>query len=130
MRSGADNVRGWEATTVTNHLKTTLDPILEFDFDSAQLTVPTHSTEEFAIDFWTAGTRGLIHDPDEGWCADPADRGAITNALRTLLDDGLRVRMGAAAARVAAEIDEPSYFAEVTRIMQLAADRRGTPIRV
>lgn len=76
-----------------------------------------------------AGSGELITDRETGFIVDPADAGAITDALRDLLDDGLRARIGAAAARVAAGIDEPSYFAEVTRIMQIAADRRGSPIR-
>ncbi len=77
VRAGADNVRGWEATTVTSHLKSTLDSILEFDFASPGLIVPAHGTEQTTIDFWTAGERGVIHDPGEGWCADPAGRGAV-----------------------------------------------------
>ncbi|MCP4664354.1 MAG: prepilin-type N-terminal cleavage/methylation domain-containing protein [bacterium] len=84
VRARADNVRGWEATTVTSHLKTTLDPVLEFDFGSARMTVPVNSTEELTIDFWTAGTRGLVHDPCEGWCAEPEGRGDVvwTRAVR------------------------------------------------
>lgn len=77
LRARADNVRGWEATTVTSHLKTTLDSVLEFDFTSPGLRVPAHGTEQTTIDFWTAGKREVIRDPDEGWCADPAGRGAV-----------------------------------------------------
>ena len=77
VRARANNVRGWESTTVTSHLKTTLEPVLEFDFGSAPMTVPAGTTEGLATDFWTAGTRGMVHDPGEGWCRDPAGRGDV-----------------------------------------------------
>ena len=77
-----------------------------------------------------AGSAELITDRETGFIVDPADADAITDALRDLLDDGLRRTDRMRRRRsVAAGIDEPSYFAEVARIMQLAADRRGSPIR-
>jgi glycosyltransferase involved in cell wall biosynthesis len=76
-----------------------------------------------------AGSSEVITPGETGLIVDPADDRAIVDALRTLLDDGVRERLGGAAAAVAAEIDEASHFKEIRAIMETAARRRGTPIR-
>jgi glycosyltransferase involved in cell wall biosynthesis len=76
-----------------------------------------------------AGSSELITHAETGLIVDPADDEAILEALEALLDDSVRGPIGRAAAAIAAEIDEPSYFAQFRRIMEVAARRRGTPIR-
>lgn len=76
------------------------------------------------------GAAELIADGTSGLIVDPASDDAIVGAIRRLADDGLRARLGAAAAVEGATHDEPRNFAQVQDVIRRAVSRATGPIRV
>lgn len=75
------------------------------------------------------GAAELIVDGESGLIVDPAKDDAIIAAIRRLADDGVRARMGAAAAIEGARHDEPKNFAQVHEVIRTAVARGAGPIR-
>lgn len=75
-----------------------------------------------------AGSSELIEHGETGLIVDPARPEEVIRAVRSLLDEGARIRMGRAAADVAIRYDEVDYFRAVRDIMRTAADRAEGPI--
>jgi UDP-glucose:(heptosyl)LPS alpha-1,3-glucosyltransferase len=75
------------------------------------------------------GAAELIVDGESGLIVDPARDDAILAAIRRLADDGLRARIGAAAAVEGARHDEPRNFAQVHAVIRAAVARGAGPIR-
>lgn len=74
------------------------------------------------------GAAELIVHGESGLVVDPARDDAILDAIRQLADDGVRARVGAAAAIEGARHDEPKNFAEVHAVIRTAAARGAGPI--
>lgn len=75
------------------------------------------------------GAAELIVDGESGLIVDPAKDEAIIAAIRRLADDGVRARMGSAAAIEGARHDEPKNFAQVHEVIRTAVARGAGPIR-
>lgn len=90
MRALANNVRGWEATVVSNETKTELDHVISGPLDGPEIVVPPGSDILSRQQSWAEGAPGIINDPDEGWHDNapdpPTDKGTI------LWDREIRVR--------------------------------------
>lgn len=76
-----------------------------------------------------AGSSELIDHGETGLIVDPAQPGDVVAAIRSLLDERTRTRMGRAAAAAATRYDEANYFRAVESIMKTAAERADGPIR-
>ena len=75
-----------------------------------------------------AGSSELIEHGETGLIVDPARPEEVAEAVRALLEEGVRNRMGRAAAEVAVRYEEVDYFRAVLDIMRTAADRTDGPI--
>lgn len=75
------------------------------------------------------GAAELIVDGESGLIVDPAKDEAIIAAIRRLADDGVRARIGSAAAIEGARHDEPKNFAQVHEVIRTAVARGAGPIR-
>lgn len=75
------------------------------------------------------GAAELIVDGVSGLLVDPAKDDEIIAAIRRLADDGVRARMGAAAAIEGARHDEPKNFAQVHEVLRTAVGRGAGPVR-
>lgn len=75
-----------------------------------------------------AGASELIVDGDSGLIVDPADDDEVLAAVERLHDDGLRMRIGRAAAEIGGAQTEPSNFLRVLGVMEQAARERDGPV--
>jgi len=75
------------------------------------------------------GAAELVEHGTSGLLVDPGRRSAIAGAIDRLRDPAGREAMGRRAAVVGAAHGEPANFARMERVLALAAERRGRPIR-
>ncbi|MDX1646579.1 MAG: glycosyltransferase family 4 protein [Longimicrobiales bacterium] len=75
-----------------------------------------------------AGAAELVETGTSGLVVDPDDEDDIAEAIRSLLDPEVRVRMGGAAAAEGARHDEPSNFLRVLGVIEHAVRDRDGPV--